>query len=102
MRDIYDEMNPTAEAFLLSGSCKVAFEENREGAIADYTEAINIYPEYAKAYYSRGQSRFTIGDQQGGVADIREASRLFKLQKNETQYQRCLGLIETLESLMST
>jgi tetratricopeptide (TPR) repeat protein len=54
-----------------------------EGAIAEYTEAIRLYPDYADAYYNRGLLRQQLKDQQQGAeVDIKKAEELFKLQNS--------------------
>lgn len=44
-----------------------------EGAIADFTKAIEINPRYAEAYYNRGVARFRRGDADGAIADYTRA-----------------------------
>ena len=46
------------------------------GAIADYTAAINLKPDYAEAYYDRGNAKDGLGDYQGAVADFTKAIEL--------------------------
>jgi tetratricopeptide (TPR) repeat protein len=41
-----------------------------------YTEAIRLFPDYAAAFYSRGNARRTKGDIQGALQDYTEALRL--------------------------
>lgn len=47
-----------------------------EGAIAEYTEAIRINPQYHKAYYNRGLAYYRRGDLDNALADYSEAIRL--------------------------
>jgi tetratricopeptide (TPR) repeat protein len=49
---------------------------DREGAIADYSEAIRLNPRYAYAFNNRGGARDAIGDIEGAIADYTEAMRL--------------------------
>jgi tetratricopeptide (TPR) repeat protein len=44
--------------------------------MADYDMAIKLDPNYAGAYYNRGNSRLEAGDKDGAVADYRQAVRL--------------------------
>lgn len=44
-----------------------------DGAIADYTKAIEIDPRLAPAYNNRGNARRDIGDVNGAIADCSKA-----------------------------
>ncbi|MBF2072823.1 MAG: tetratricopeptide repeat protein [Synechococcales cyanobacterium C42_A2020_086] len=48
-------------------------EGDYQGAIADFTKAIAIKPDYAVAYNDRGLARSQINDSQGAIADFTEA-----------------------------
>ena len=65
-----------AELHLAQGVQKVAFSNDRKGAIADYTEAIRIDPNYFQAYYQRGMSKRMLEDYQGAINDFLEAIRI--------------------------
>ncbi len=45
-------------------------------AIADFTRAIEIDPQYANAYSNRGMAKELVGDRKGACADLKEASSL--------------------------
>ena len=47
-----------------------------DGAIADYTEAIRLNPNYATTYFTRGSARERKGDFDGAIADYSETIRL--------------------------
>ncbi|NJR21812.1 MAG: serine protease [Richelia sp. CSU_2_1] len=47
-----------------------------QGAIAAYTQAIKLDPNYAFAYNSRGIARTELGDNQGAIADFNEVLRI--------------------------
>jgi tetratricopeptide (TPR) repeat protein len=45
-------------------------------AVDDYTSAVGLDPQYAKAYNNRGNARATLGDLQGAVEDYNAALEL--------------------------
>jgi len=57
---------------IASGNLHYALREY-DNAIADYTEAIRLDPNYADAFYRRGIARQSKGDRAGGEADIKAA-----------------------------
>lgn len=65
----------TAADYVKSG---FALEEkgDLDGAIADYTKAIEIDPRYARAYDNRGSARAKKGDPDGAIADYSKAIEL--------------------------
>ncbi|MFN6567809.1 tetratricopeptide repeat protein [Dendronalium sp. ChiSLP03b] len=47
-----------------------------QGAIADYTQAIKLNPNYLKAYNNRGLARYLLGDNQGAIIDFNQVLKL--------------------------
>lgn len=47
-----------------------------QGAIADYNQAIEFDPNYARAYYNRGNIWRKLGDNQTAIADYNQAIEL--------------------------
>ena len=45
-------------------------------AIADYTQAINLKPNYAEAYNNRGLAKAALEESKGAIADYTEAIRI--------------------------
>lgn len=50
--------------------------EDYKEAIADYTQAIEIDPNYADAYYNRGIAHRKVGDTQAAIADYTQAIKI--------------------------
>jgi tetratricopeptide (TPR) repeat protein len=65
----------TAEQYFARAFSKVEVGD-MDGAIADYTEAIRLNPEFATAYSNRGVVRYNKGDMDGAIVDYIEAIRL--------------------------
>jgi len=51
-------------------------EEEIERAIEDYDEAIRLNPQYADAYYNRGNAYANLGQSQQAIKDFNEAIHL--------------------------
>ena len=47
-----------------------------QGAIADYDRALELNPQFAQAYYNRGNAKRTLKDYQGAIADYDKAIEL--------------------------
>jgi len=57
------------------GNAKTKLKDN-QGAIADYTKAIELNSKYALAYTNRGTAKGIIGDKEGAIADYKKAAQL--------------------------
>ena len=66
---------PSADSFLTSGVQKYNAKDF-QGAIADYDTAIRLNPNFAIAYFNRGNAKDDLGDSQGAIADFDTAIRL--------------------------
>ncbi|MEO8394558.1 MAG: tetratricopeptide repeat protein [Chloroflexota bacterium] len=64
----------SAEAYLNHALARD--EQDHEGQIADYTEAIRLNPHVAAAYYNRGLSLYQTGDYDGAIVDYSDALRI--------------------------
>jgi len=56
-------------------------------AIADFSKAISLAPEFANNYFGRWLSRDSIGDFDGCVSDYKEAVRLSKIDSELNDYR---------------
>ena len=61
--------NPIGDKLHNSGAVKHK-EGDYQGAIDDYTKAIELDPQYADAYNNRGTSKGRLKDYQGAIADL--------------------------------
>ena len=67
--------------FVESGNKKSSLEDYY-GAIADYTKAIELDPDYANAYYNRGYTKYLLKDYYGAIADY---SKVIELSTDDSQ-----------------
>jgi tetratricopeptide (TPR) repeat protein len=81
-----------AEEFMTQGAEKFRKGEYK-GAIADYTEAIQLKPKDALAYYNRGLAHSGLKDDKGAVDDYTQA---IKLKPNFADAYHSRGLIRSL------
>ena len=58
---------------LLNSGVDKAQSGNLQGAIADWTKAIEMNPMYAKAYFNRGLAKENLKDYQASIADYTKA-----------------------------
>jgi tetratricopeptide (TPR) repeat protein len=63
-----------------------------DGAIADYTRALELDPYYPDAFNNRANARMTKGDLSGAVADFTEAIR-YRPESDEGYYNRGLAYL---------
>jgi tetratricopeptide (TPR) repeat protein len=68
------ELKPVV--YYLRGQLKQKTDGDFKGAIADYTKAIELKPDYAEAYFSRGYARKSQGDLGGAMGDYTKAIEL--------------------------
>jgi tetratricopeptide (TPR) repeat protein len=66
------QLEPDAQAYNDRGLSNKA-KRDLDGAIANFTKAIEIKPDYATAYYNRGTTKQTKGDVDGALADFTKA-----------------------------
>ena len=85
------EIDPTyALAYSNRGSAKERLKDY-EGAVADFTKAIEIDPKFASAYSNRGMSKYLLGDLKGACDDARKAADLGD-ERSAERVKQCLGM----------
>jgi len=67
---------PKDEAALVKRGMSRQAEGDHDGAIADFTKAIEINPNFAQAYASRGVSREAKGDGSGAKSDYSKSIQI--------------------------
>jgi len=77
-----------AEEYKNSGNAKRDLLDYK-GAIEDYTKAIELNPNYADAYYTRGITKIAVGDKVGGCTDLSKAEELGHSRANGKVKQYC-------------
>ena len=73
-----------AVSYLTQGVHKL-LDNNYDGAIADYTSAIEIDPQYEAAYANRASAEYSQGNYAGAIADWETVIKLKPSLKTETQ-----------------
>ncbi|MBW4688450.1 MAG: tetratricopeptide repeat protein [Komarekiella atlantica HA4396-MV6] len=86
---------PKADDFFIQAEDKYD-KGDYQGAIADYTKAININPNLAQAYYRLGLTRSKSGDNQKAVEDLQKATELFATQGKKADAIRIQGVARSL------
>ncbi|WP_193199446.1 tetratricopeptide repeat-containing serine protease family protein [Nostoc sp. MG11] len=66
---------PKPDDFYIQGGDKYD-QGDFKGAIANYTTAIRLNPNYLNAYNNRGLARYNLGDYQGAIDDYNQALKI--------------------------
>ncbi|MEP7288333.1 MAG: tetratricopeptide repeat protein [Chloroflexota bacterium] len=85
-KPLVTEKQLTAQEYFVRGLSKKE-NEDWDGAIADYTEAIRLDPRNAETYARRAGARYGKGDLDGTISDCTEAIRLDP--HNANAYHNC-------------
>ncbi|WP_293145067.1 MULTISPECIES: serine protease [unclassified Microcoleus] len=80
---------PKADDFFIQGGDKFN-KGDYQGAVAAYSQAIQLNPNYAEAYYNRAGARYELGDNQGSIEDI---SQFIRINPNYTQGYNNRGFV---------
>ena len=76
MVSVPEKVNAGDNSYYFNSAYDKAENGDHYGAIADYTKAIEINPNYKSAYKNRGIDKQIIGDLKGACADWQKASQL--------------------------
>jgi tetratricopeptide (TPR) repeat protein len=68
-------------------------------AIVDYTKALEINPNHARAIHNRGLAQASLGHKKEGLEDLRNAAKLFFEQGDIPNYQKAKDLSKKLHDL---
>ena len=71
----FSSFGQTTEDYFVSGYEK-AEAKDYNGAVSDYTKAIELNPNDAEAYSNRGEAKNLLGDLNGACADWKKAAEL--------------------------
>jgi len=85
------DINPEAKTHVYTG-IKLEQKEDWEGALEEYTKAIQIEPEYAEAYYYRGMLIILHGEEEikeYGCADLELAKHFGYGPASSPHYNYC-------------
>ena len=79
----------TARDWFFSGTEKAYEYGDYQGAIDDYTKAIEMRPNYAYAIWLRGDSKEMLGDLKGACIDYRKAAEIGDQEAASRVTDRC-------------
>lgn len=84
-----------AEEVFKSGR-KLAGEGKEQEAIAAFTQAIELNPNYAEAYFMRGNGLALIGQPLQGIEDVQKAAEIFNSRGEPDKAKLMLNLVEAI------
>jgi tetratricopeptide (TPR) repeat protein len=73
--DVEAQFAPYADTYYLRGNARYS-QGDLVGALADYTQAIELAPQDARSHYNRGIVRYQQGDLAGAMVDLTQTIRL--------------------------
>ena len=94
MYSISLSINPSASAYTCRARCKARFNNDFGDAILDCNKAIEIEPEYYRAYFVKGDiNALDIENYQGGLTDLNIALSLVSEKENKADILGIRGIV---------
>jgi tetratricopeptide (TPR) repeat protein len=87
MEGFAELLKPMAESYYETANSLME-EQDFQGALEQYNQAIEYYPQYAEAYTNRAIAKAQLGDESGAISDLEQAATLFQQQGNNEAYQQ--------------
>ncbi|MFM7876786.1 MAG: tetratricopeptide repeat protein [Microcystis aeruginosa Ma_MB_F_20061100_S20] len=73
-----------------------------DGAIVDFSQAIQLKPDYAQAYMGRAMAYKGLGDLENQITELRKAAELLQKQGDTEAYQATIDLIKVTQDLIDS
>jgi len=73
-----------------------------DGAIVDFSQAIQLKPDYAQAYMGRAMAYKRLGDLENQITELRKAAELLQKQGDTEAYQTTIDLIKVTQDLIDS
>lgn len=87
MEGFAELLKPMAESYYETANSLME-EQDFQGALEQYNQAIEYNSEYAEAYTNRAIAKAQLGDESGAISDLEQAATLFQQQGNTEAYQQ--------------
>lgn len=91
------EMRPmTSAKEVFESASQLAGNGKDQEAIAAFTRAIELNPNYAEAYFMRGNGLALIGEPLQGIEDVKKAAEIFNSRGEPDKAKVMLNLVEAI------
>lgn len=82
-------------AYISRGNARAQLQDY-QGAIDDFTQAINLTPDGGQGYYGRGGAKKALGNIQGAINDFEKAAEIYRQRGYSAEYQDAVQQISLL------